>query len=61
MAIVHPCSIAKTQTQEQFEIECEAAYPNHFDFHQSDLYRGDYQDEQTRYAYAGYKLAKGIK
>lgn len=56
MTIVHPNSYPKTPLQEEFEKAAEAAFPNYFNFNQSDLYRGDYQDDQTRHAFAGYQL-----
>ena len=60
MAIVHPCSIAKTPEQEVFEKEAELAFPGYYNFHRSDLFHGDYQDDLTRHTYAGYQIALGL-
>jgi hypothetical protein len=60
MAIVHPCTIAKTDHQEKFEALCESNFPGYYNFHRSDLHRGDYQDELTRHTYAGYQIALGL-
>lgn len=60
MAIVHPCSVPKTEHQEAFEAKCEAAFPGYYNFHRSDLFQGDYQDDLTRHTYAGYQIALGL-
>ena len=60
MAVVHPCTIAKTPLQEEFEALCETKFPGYYDFHRSDLFQGDYQDELTRHTYAGYQLKAGV-
>lgn len=53
-----PCELKtpeKTELQKQFEVECEAAFPGHFDFKL--FINGSYNDELTRYTFAGYELA----
>jgi hypothetical protein len=57
MAIKHLCTIEKTEYQMAFEAKCEKMFPGYYDFHRSDLFRGDYQDDLTRHTYAGYQLA----
>jgi hypothetical protein len=53
--VIEPKKAEKTELQKQFEVECEAEFPDHFDFR---LWPdGKYAEELTRYTFAGYELA----
>lgn len=55
ITVREPKQAEKTELQTQFEKECEAAFPDHFDFR---LWPdGQYAVELTRYTFAGYELA----
>lgn len=55
LVVKEPKKAEKSELQAQFEAECEAAFPGHFDFK---LFPdGTYHKELTRYTFAGYELA----
>lgn len=50
-------SYAKTETQLKFEHDTKLAFPDYYNYDQSDLYHGGYRDSDTRHTFAGYALA----